>query len=224
MMMQRTQSNSGFTLIELLITLILAAVLLAWGVPSFNRFMERTTLTSETNTWVGMINAARNEAVTRGERVTVCRTQNPNACDGSSNCDCGVTEVPGSPPNYHTGYLLFTSTGNPQAINFRPGLGNELIRAGSAHTDRVTIRGNGQGNNAFSFMPDGTLDPNDVTGAGLTARHVICIADSSGDLTAAQNSESTPGRAVVIAQTGRPRVAQLGATDCAGTRADALTE
>lgn len=219
--------NPGFTLIELMITLIVAAILLAWGVPSFLRFMERTTLTSETNTWVGVINHARNEAITRGERVTVCRSLNPDACQGDADCDCGVTEAPGSPPNYHSGYLVFTSTGNPQAINFRPGpspnFGNELIRTGRTQTDQVTIRGNGQADNAFSFMPDGSLDPNDVSAGGVTARHVICIADSA-DLGAAQNSESTPARAVVVSQTGRPRVAELGPTTCPGTAANALAE
>lgn len=222
--MRIMNKRSGFTLVELLITLVVAAILLAWGVPSFNRFLERTTLTSETNTWVGVINHARNEAITRGERVTVCRSLNPDACQGDANCNCGVTEAPGSPPNYHSGYLIFTSTGNPQAINFRPGLGNELIRTGRTQTDRVTIRGNGQGNNAFSFMPNGTLDPLDVNGAGLTARHVICTTGDSGDLSAAQNSEASPARVVVISQTGRPRVDQLGPTTCSGTAADALAE
>ncbi|MDZ7841001.1 MAG: GspH/FimT family pseudopilin [Gammaproteobacteria bacterium] len=216
--------RSGFTLVELLITLVVAAVLLAWGVPSFNRFLERTTLTSETNTWVGVINHARNEAITRSDRVTVCRSQNPDACQGDANCDCGVTEAPGSPPNYHSGYLIFTSTGNPQAINFRPGLGNELIRTGRTQTDRITIRGNGQADNAFSFMPDGTLDPLNVDSAGVTARHVICTTSDSGDLDAAQNSEASPARVVVISQTGRPRVDQLGPTTCSGTAADALSE
>jgi len=226
--MRRLRTDSGFTLIELMITLVVAAVLLAWAVPSFQRFVERTTLTSATNSWVGTINLARNEAVTRGQRVTVCRTQSPNACQGDSDCDCGVTEDGGSPPNYHSGYLIFTSEGNSQPLNFRPNTTaptNEpdvLIRTGRTQSDRVTIRGNGQGNNAFSFMPDGTLDPNDVNPD--TARHVICIADDPDDLDAAQNSASSTGRAVVISQTGRPRVAELASTDCAGTAADSLSD
>lgn len=219
--------NPGFTLIELMITLVVAAILLAWGVPSFQRFMERTTLTSETNTWVGVVNHARNEAITRGERVTVCRSLNPDACQGDSNCDCGVTEAPGSAPNYHSGYLVFTSTGNPQAINFRPGLGNELIRTGRTQTDRITVRGNQEANNAFSFMPSGMLDPNDVdddASPPRTARHVICITSDSDDLDAAQNSESNTARVVVISQTGRPRVAEVGPTTCLGTAANDLDE
>lgn len=219
--MRRINKPTGFTLIELMITLVVAAILLAWAVPSFQRFMERTTLTSETNNWVGVLNLARSEAITRGARVTVCRSQNPNACQGDADCDCGVTEDSGSPPNYHTGYLIFTSTGNSQPINFLSA-SNELIRTGRTETDRVTIRGNGQADNAFSFMPDGTLDPNDLAGGGLTARHVICLTDSQADLDAAQNSENSEARVVVVSQTGRPRVDEFGPSNCAGTVANGV--
>jgi len=209
-----------------MITLVVAALLLAWGVPSFQRFMERTTLTSATNEWVGVLNYARSEAITRGERVTVCRSLNPDACQGDSNCDCGVTESGGSPANYHTGYLIFTSPGNSQPLNFRPTSGIEpdtLLRTGTTQSDRVTIRGNGQGNNAFSFMPDGTLDPNDR--GPPTARHVLCVTDNAADLSSNQNAENADeARAVMISETGRPRVAELTGTDCGGNEANALAE
>lgn len=219
--MRRIHKTTGFTLIELMVTLVVAAILLAWGIPSFQRFMERTTLTSETNNWVAVLNFARSEAITRGERVTVCRSQNPDACQGDANCNCGVTEESGSPPNYHTGYLIFTSTGNGTPINFLSAT-NELLRTGSTQTDRVTIRGNGFSDNAFSFMPDGTLDPNDVdTATGRTARHVICATDAQADLDAGQNSADSEARVVVISETGRPRVDQIGPSNCAGTVADA---
>lgn len=218
--MRLANKMPGFTLIELMITLVVAALLMVWAVPSFERFIDRTTLTSETNNWVGVLNYARNEAITRGQRVTVCRSQNPDACDGSADCSCGVTEAPGSPPNYNTGYLIFTSAGNAQPLNYIAA-SNQLLRTGRAESQKVTIRGNGQGDNAFSFMPNGTLDPNDVA-AGVTARHVICIASSPADLSAAQNAEDAAARVVVISETGRPRVAELASSDCSGDEADAL--
>lgn len=219
--MRKITQASGFTLIELMITLVVAGILLAWAVPSFTRFLEQTTLTSETNNWVGVINFARSEAITRGERVTVCRTVTPNACDGSSDCDCGVSQSGGASgnPNYHGGYLVFTSTGNSQPINFLAA-SNQLLRTGQTQGDRVTIRGNGQADNAFSFMPDGTLDPNDVAGDGTTARQVVCIADSSADLGSSSNSANSVGRYVAIEVTGRPRVDELTASDCSGDEAD----
>lgn len=233
--MNRLSAKHGFTLIELIIALAVAALLLAWGVPSFQRFMDNAALTSETNNWVGVVNHARSEAVTRGERVTICRTIAPEACDGSANCLCGVSQ-PGAEngrPNYHRGYLVFTSTGNAQPINFLPGNDNVLIATGRTQSDKITIRGNGQGNNAFSFMPDGTLDPNDVDPD--TARHVICVTGNTADLQSSQNSEQVGterARVAVISPTGRPRVAgadQLDAagvvpTDCQGTDGDSLAD
>lgn len=224
--MRGIDKAGGFTLIELMITLIVASLLLVWGVPNFQRFINRTTLSSETNNWVAVLNYARNEAITRGQRVTVCRSVAPDACDGSADCKCGVSQSGAASgiPNYHSGYLVFTSTGNSQPINFLSA-SNQLLRTGRAESKKVTIRGNGEGDNAFSFMPNGTLDPNDVTGAGLTARHVICLASSQADLSAAQNaSNSDTTRVVVISQTGRSRVTQMGPTNCAGTVADALAQ
>ena len=222
--MRGTDKATGFTLIELMITLIVAALLLVWGVPSFQRFVNRTTLTSETNNWVAVLNYARNEAITRGQRVSVCRTVTPDACNGTADCTCGVSQSGAASgiPNYHSGYLIFTSTGNAQPINFIAA-SNQLLRTGRAESEKVTIRGNGEGNNAFSFMPNGTLDPNDVAG-GVTARHVICLASSKADLSAAQNASNSPARVVVISQTGRSRVTGLGPSNCAGTVADGLAQ
>lgn len=222
--MPRIKKEPGFTLIELLIALVVASLLLAWGVPNFQRFMNRTTLTSETNNWLGVINSARNEAVTRGERVTVCRTLTPDACDGTNaNCNCGT-----SPNNeYHTGYLMFTSAGNSQPIDF-DAASNELILTGRIQSDKVRIRGNCRSGNAFSFMSDGRLDPLDVGNCGgtpTTARQVICIMEVAGDESTAINSPATPGRAVVVASTGRPRVVELPPdADCSSSAANALAE
>lgn len=205
--MHRSGTN-GFTLIELMITLMVAALLLAWGVPTFQNFINRTTLTSETNNWVGVINFARNEAITRGERVTVCRREDPELCDGTSNCQCGVGYSGGSsPPNYHSGYLIFTSTGNSGTLNF-VAANNELIRTGRAQSDKVTIQGNGQANNAFSFMPNGMLAEDDQ--GPPTARHIICVVANTADVSGTAESTTTvPGRAVIISGTGRPRVAEF---------------
>lgn len=221
--MRRMNRTRGFTLIELMVTMVVAALLLAWAVPNFEKFIKKTTLTSETNNWVGVINYARNEAITRGKRVTVCRTASANTCNGTADCKCGVSQAAPADgiPNYHSGYLIFTSSGNSQPINFLAA-SDQLIRVGKAETSRVTIRGNVQGNNDFSFLPSGTLDPNDVSSTGLTARYVVCIAGSSSDLSAAQNAEKSDGRAVVISQTGRATVEELASTHCSGTAADSL--
>lgn len=203
------RQSAGFTLIEMMITLVVALILVTWAVPNFQTFIDRSKLTSEANSWVGVINYARSEAITRSEKVTICRRIDPGTCDGSANCDCGVTQSGGSsPPNYHTGYLIFTSTDNTGSpLNFRPGMGDELLRTGQAHSDKITIQGNGQANNAFSFMPDGTLASEDINSVtAVTARHILCVERVADDGSTAQSTSEVPGRVVIISATGRPRV------------------
>lgn len=63
--------QSGFTLIELMITLVIAAILLTVGVPSFTGFIKDNRLTAAANTFVASINRARSEAIKRGASVGV---------------------------------------------------------------------------------------------------------------------------------------------------------
>jgi len=67
----RTQhpTHRGFTLVELLVTLVVAGLLLAVAVPSFNRLMVSSRLTTFANELVGRLALARTEAVKRGYTV-----------------------------------------------------------------------------------------------------------------------------------------------------------
>ncbi|MDD4887635.1 MAG: prepilin-type N-terminal cleavage/methylation domain-containing protein [Thiomonas sp.] len=67
---RRTWSR-GFTLIELLVTVAIAALLLALAVPSFNRLMISSRLTTQANNAVNLLSYARAEAVKRGVNVQV---------------------------------------------------------------------------------------------------------------------------------------------------------
>jgi type IV fimbrial biogenesis protein FimT len=64
--------KSGFTLVELLITLAIAAILLAVGVPSFSELVKNTQLTTQVNDLVTDLALARSEAVKRAAGVAVC--------------------------------------------------------------------------------------------------------------------------------------------------------
>lgn len=55
--------TSGFTLIELMVTISIAAVLLAVGVPSFVAFQRNSELTGAANSLLSAINAVRGEAM-----------------------------------------------------------------------------------------------------------------------------------------------------------------
>jgi len=77
------RNESGVTLIELMITLVVAGVLLAIAIPSFQSFMISNTLNSVSTDLFGSLNYARSEAVTRGDSVTVCPSSTGSTCGGS---------------------------------------------------------------------------------------------------------------------------------------------
>lgn len=67
----KAQPQCGFTLIELMVTLAIAAVLMMVGVPSFVAFQRNSELTSQTNSLVAALNAARTEAMKRNTNAYV---------------------------------------------------------------------------------------------------------------------------------------------------------
>jgi type IV fimbrial biogenesis protein FimT len=62
----------GFSLVELMITLAIAAIVLAAGVPAFGDLVQNNRLVTQTNDLVTTLNLARSEAVKRAAGVAVC--------------------------------------------------------------------------------------------------------------------------------------------------------
>lgn len=92
--------QTGLTLIELMVTLAVAIVLLAVGIPAFNSLTARDISTSTVNNLVGALQQARVEALSRGETVAVCPLAaatpcNPNAAPACAAADwrCGWAVV-----------------------------------------------------------------------------------------------------------------------------------
>jgi len=73
---------SGFSLMELMTTLVVAGVLLAVAVPSFNEMMVNSRITAQANDFVGAINFARSEAIKRNTNLVLCRA----TAENSGNC------------------------------------------------------------------------------------------------------------------------------------------
>ena len=59
----------GFTLLELLVTLSIAAILLAVGVPSYVTFIDNNRITAQANDILYSVNLARSEAIKRDTEV-----------------------------------------------------------------------------------------------------------------------------------------------------------
>ena len=67
--LQKIRNSGGFTIIELMLVLLVAGVLLAIGIPSFQTTIKNNQLVSTTNEIIGAINFARVEAIKRGANV-----------------------------------------------------------------------------------------------------------------------------------------------------------
>jgi type IV fimbrial biogenesis protein FimT len=75
--------QTGFTLIELMVVLILAAILLSVGIPSFRDFVRNSRMSAQANDLLSGINLARSEAIKRRSPVTLCSGAAPT-CDGGN--------------------------------------------------------------------------------------------------------------------------------------------
>jgi type IV fimbrial biogenesis protein FimT len=169
----------GFTLVELLVTLTIAAILLAVGVPSFRTVIQNNRLITGTNDLVSILNFARSEAVTRGIRVTVCKSSDQAACDTSSN-------------GWEQGWIVFTDENNNAAYNPTATPAETLLRVHEGMESQLTATGNTNVADYISYVSSGQSQ---LTGGAFQAGTIQICDDRNGDF----------GRDLVVDSTGRIR-------------------
>lgn len=105
----QVQRHGGFTLIELMMVVLIAAILLGVGVPSFRSLIQDNRLKTHADVFVTTMNLARSEAIARNATVTVCSTSNGTGCSGT----------------WSTGWIVFADVNGNGAVD----AGDEVIRA-----------------------------------------------------------------------------------------------
>jgi len=120
----------GFTLIELMITLAVAAVLLAVGVPSFNQMIIANRLATQANEIVGAVTLARSEAIKRNASITLCRAdgddEDAECVDGAGDWENWIvvnaagTILQRGVVNTYGGTFVVTSTLGTDQVVFGP--------------------------------------------------------------------------------------------------------
>lgn len=97
--MSRRHSGRGFTLIELMVALSVLAIIAALALPSFKNFTERSALRGVADNVIGVIGAAKEEAIKRDQLVKVdVQTVGSGFCIGATvvasasaaGCDCST--------------------------------------------------------------------------------------------------------------------------------------
>lgn len=134
----RSTNSAGFTLVELLTTLSVASILMATAAPSFQSFLERSRMSTATNTFISHLHLARSEAIKRKRRVILCPSS-----DGVE-CIADYTQ-------WAKGYILFVDDDNNRLRN-----GSELlIRYVQDEGDGITIYSSSNYRRVVAYYPTG---------------------------------------------------------------------
>jgi len=193
------ERQTGFTLIELMITIVLVAILLGIGIPSFAEFIRNSRITSKANDLLTAMHLARTESIKRRAPVTVCGTTNAQAatpaCDTNS-FDEWITFVDddGNPT---------AASGNEGNGTFEPGSNETLLRRSTAKTDGITTYPNAAVAGYVQFGLDGFQRR--ASGAAPTDLDIRICHDSKGNVIIS-GADDSAARAVVVTRTGRPEV------------------
>ena len=153
--------HSGITLVELLVAISVFVVLVAVATPSLVSYTRNNRTVTETNSLIGALRLARNEAVKRGANVSVCRSSDGNACT--------LADV-----QWEDGWIVFVNddSDDPAEIDadeetlgiygaLTPG---STVRTSDDFTGFVTFRANGFPHASGQFV---VCDDRGPAGAGL---------------------------------------------------------
>jgi len=129
--------QAGFTLIELMIVIVLVAIFITVGVPSFQNLVSDNRLSTQANRLVSSLQLARTEALKLGAPVSICRTT-----DGASCAGVGTT--------WETGWLVFVDTNANGDVD-----GERIILANSTLSGGNTLRAAAPFNDFVNYQPNG---------------------------------------------------------------------
>ena len=142
--------QQGFTLVELMVTLAVAIILLAVGMPLFSGIVGSNRATTQANTFLAGFKLARSEAVKRGADVSVCAVADPAA----SPVTCGDSG------DWSNGLLVFTDAGTAGSIDGS----DERLKLFANTVAGATVATTG---GFVRFAPQGEVD-------NMTANNGVC--------------------------------------------------
>jgi type IV fimbrial biogenesis protein FimT len=98
----RIRAQSGFSLTELIVVMLIVAILMALGIPSYRYVTYSNRVSSEVNSLLGDLQYARSEAVKEGQMVTVCPTSTGTSCANATS--------------WQTGWIVFSDVNSNQTV------------------------------------------------------------------------------------------------------------
>jgi len=167
-------ATHGFTLIELMVTVAVAGVVLTVGVPSFREMIQENRAATNANSFVTAVHFARNEAIKRGQRVSLCKSVDGATCTTSGG--------------WQQGWIVFLDPNNAGVVD----TGETIIRVSGGLIGTATLLGNNNVQNRLSFLASGFS-------GGTNGQLILCderIQNFSTD--------KKKARVLIISTTGRP--------------------
>ena len=137
------KARNGYTLIELLTTMALGSFLLSVVAPGISTLNEKGRQTSAANSFVATLNVARNDAINRNARLTVCQSDN--------GYECGIGD-------WDKGWILFIDSSVPgevdeedTVLHFSEPLPDDIRLTSTNFNNYISYFSDGTSNNSGSF-------------------------------------------------------------------------
>ena len=193
--------QKGFTATELMITLVIAGILTAVGVPSILEFVKQNRLVASTNELISAFHVARSEAIKNNARVSICESNDGKTCDTTGSWKDGWIVFIDSNGDLNGTGAACTNNTTDCLLRIHDGFDDPMLSLSGIDDNGVTV-------SDFTFTSRGL--PKDINGAETTGTFSICSFDDSNNVVGS--------RAVVLSLSGRVRVSRNAAViNCPAT-------
>ncbi|HTR01535.1 MAG TPA: GspH/FimT family pseudopilin [Candidatus Acidoferrum sp.] len=184
----------GYTMLEVMIVITIAGILTAMSIPGFKETLDRNSRDGAMMDLMTSISRARQEAVSQGHPVSMCRSTNFTACAASTGGD------------WTDGWIVFSDTGTAGTLDGT----DAIVQVHNALNKQSKVLLLTRTNTNFTgdylrFDSNGFL-LNSTSGA----YYRLCSIDKT----------VSKARAVWLANTGRPMLANQGTNGSTGNYKD----
>ncbi len=140
----KKKHTQGFTILELIVTVAIAGILVAVGLPNMQNFIKNERRTAYTNSLLSDLMLARSKAVERNQPVIICSSSNEATCTSS---------------NYENGWIVAVDSDNDGTIT---GL-DEIIKIQQAISGEISYNLSDPGLDIITFDNRGFTPNNQGT-------------------------------------------------------------
>lgn len=184
-----------------MLTIAVAGVILAIGVPNLRQFILNNRMTGVANDLLAATHMARTESIKRHAQMVMCFTSDATAatpvCDGDGR-QGWVVFVDDNDP------AVAEATDNNGAID---AAGEAILARHGPIADGISVQSSlPAGNGGYvAYNAAGFLRPIGALGAGVVS---LVLCDSRGN-SAAYGAANSTARGFVLSQTGRPSITRV---------------